>query len=636
MSESPGQRQPSEVVVPPTPKSGPGLKKMPPYWYPYTTMAKERWLGREILEIVSTEFRDRSMEYYRYALESGVTTINGKVAKPDTIVKNGDRIENVVHRHEPPVTATPVKIILHDKERDFLVINKPGSIPVHASGRYYRHSLVEMLRFEFGFEKVYTINRLDRLTSGLMIIPLNADVARSLTKEFMNGSVRKEYVARCKGEFPTEEVVCEQPLLTVDRQMGLNIVHPEGKPAKTVFNRLHYDANTNTSVLRCRPFTGRSHQIRVHLQYLGHPIANDPVYSEERIWVGPPHSFDGRVWFPQRDAVDVSSSHVLSLASCLPHVPLPSFYSSSVRFTYSSVRISQRTHQGANLGKNGIDVIPSTERSAPAPPEHLKSDNSPESLGNAISSANSSEGALGAEGSPGPGGTGANAEGEVDVGENGEPKPKSNAKKLLPRETGQDIGMGSPVPLSAEAVQIITRLRNMKDEDEDWSRWRDVVFRAKGALTPKSFQKLPPLPPQNRRKRGGKSVVVPEAATPPATEAAECKIDIKEGQGQQPSSHAESLSLSQTESQDTSQPPGPTQITLPEAISLLPSLSAPPPSVDSATGTLYCPECYLPLHPDPKPEKLYIFLHALKYELSLGSFETEMPEWAKEGWEWDV
>lgn len=93
------------------------------------------------------------------------------------------------------------------------------------------------------------INRLDRLTSGLMIIPLNADLARAFTNEFMNGSVRKEYVARCKGEFPAcvpsvdldmpirvdrkvsfrAEVVCEEPLLTVDRQMGLNIVHPEGK-----------------------------------------------------------------------------------------------------------------------------------------------------------------------------------------------------------------------------------------------------------------------------------------------------------------------------------------------------------------------------------------------------------------------
>ena len=143
----------------------PGLKKIAPYWYPYTTMTKMRWIGRELLEVVSTEFRDRSMEYYvrslpcqkwfpqpilfffqRYALESGVTTVNGEIAKPDTKLRDGDRIEyvsshfspsinlkplrnrNVVHRHEPPVTSTPVKVLYHDVEREFLVVDKPGSI----------------------------------------------------------------------------------------------------------------------------------------------------------------------------------------------------------------------------------------------------------------------------------------------------------------------------------------------------------------------------------------------------------------------------------------------------------------------------------------------------------------------------
>ena len=53
------------------------------------------------------------------------------------------------------------------------------------------------------------------------------------------------------------------------------------------------------------------------------------------------------------------------------------------------------------------------------------------------------------------------------------------------------------------------------------------------------------------------------------------------------------------------------------------------------SGNLYCPECFLPLHPDPKPENLYIFLHALKYTTSLGEFKTEMPEWAAKGWKWD-
>ena len=62
-----------------------------------------------------------------------MTTINGKIAKPDTIVRNGDRIENVVHRHEPPVTSTPVKILHEDEEREFVVIDKPGSIVRYAS-----------------------------------------------------------------------------------------------------------------------------------------------------------------------------------------------------------------------------------------------------------------------------------------------------------------------------------------------------------------------------------------------------------------------------------------------------------------------------------------------------------------------
>ncbi|KAH7883344.1 pseudouridine synthase [Phlebopus sp. FC_14] len=503
----------------PSRETTPGLKTLPPYWYSYATNAKERWIGREILEIVSTEFRDRSMEYYRHALESGATTINGKVATPNTVVRNGDRIENIVHRHEPPVTSTPVKIILHDKERELLVIDKPGSIPVHATGRYNRHSLVEILRTEYGFENVHTVNRLDRLTSGLMILPLSPEVARKVTKELVDGSVQKEYVARCMGEFLEEEIVCEEPLLTVDRQMGLNIVHPEGKLAKTVFNRLHYDANTDTSVVRCRPYTGRSHQIRVHLQYLGHPIPNDPVYCEERIW-------------------------------------------------------------GPNLGKKGIDVVPSDERFAPAPPPHLQVDNSPETLSN------------GSDDTTHP---------------DSECQPK---RKLLPRETGEDIGMGSPVPLSSEAVGIIYRMRNMKDEDEDWSRWRDVVFRAKAALAPKVYSRRPPLPPQHRRKRGGEINIVEEDSGIPSSVVSDVGPEQEAAEGV-------------------------AQLSVGEALDKLPTMEAPSPSVDPATGTLYCPECYLPLHPDPKPERLYIFLHALKYTTSLGCFETEMPEWAAEGWEWD-
>lgn len=101
-----------------------------------------------------------------------------------------------------------------------------------------------------------------------------------------------------------EEVICEEPLLTIDRQIGVNVVHPEGRVssalfekslvwlltgrllqhAKTIFNRMSYDERSNTSVIHCKPITGRTHQIRVHLQYLGHPIANDPIYQNTSAW----------------------------------------------------------------------------------------------------------------------------------------------------------------------------------------------------------------------------------------------------------------------------------------------------------------------------------------------------------------
>ncbi|KAH8984155.1 pseudouridine synthase [Lactarius hatsudake] len=527
----------------------PGLRKIAPYWYPYTTMAKGRWLDREILEIVSTEFRDRSIEYYRYALESGVTTINGKIAKPGTIVRNGDRIENVVHRHEPPVTSRPVKILHEDRESEFIVIDKPGSIPVHATGRYFYLSLVEILQREFGYHKVYTVNRLDRLTSGLMIIGLSSSRAHVLSQEFVQGEVKKEYIARCSGEFPAEEVVVDQPLLTVDRQMGLNIVHPDGKAAKTIFTRLHYDKDTNTSVLHCRPLTGRSHQIRVHLQYLGYPIANDPVYSETKIWAHTPY------------------------LTCI---------------------------QGPNLGKGGVDTTPSDDRAPPVAPAHLVGTDTADS-------------------------TRVTPQSDPGAGTSVLPSPE-----LLPRETGKDIGMGSPVPLSAEAVGVITRLRNMKDEDEDWSRWRDVVFKAKGRLHPTGMP-AQKLPPQNRRKRGG-----------PAWADADKPTDTPPDEQQQ-----QQLSAPLTEEEalailDPASPPAEHPL-----LRVAPPPDAPTESgrakqaaaqvtvQEENDGALYCGECYLPLHPDPSPERLYIFLHALRYTTSLGVFETEMPEWAAKGWQWE-
>lgn len=273
-----------------------GLRRVKPYHYTYNTWCKARWRGSTLFDVFESEFRDRPAEYYREAMATGKILINGKPASADYIIKNGDLVSHKIHRHEPPVTAEDVAIIHEDDK--MIVINKPSGIPVHPAGRYNFNSVVEMMKEQRGREWIaYPCNRLDRLTSGIMFIAKDSRSAEELRAQIAGRSVRKEYIARVIGEFPDGEVVCEQPILSISPKLGLNRVRADGKEARTVFKKLAYypaegksdaegpDAeDAGYSVVRCLPVTGRTHQIRVHLQHLGYPIQNDPIYANRKVW----------------------------------------------------------------------------------------------------------------------------------------------------------------------------------------------------------------------------------------------------------------------------------------------------------------------------------------------------------------
>ncbi|EKD13663.1 uncharacterized protein L3040_005713 [Drepanopeziza brunnea f. sp. 'multigermtubi'] len=307
--KKPLQEPPPVVITPCDPWPRPyflenGLRRVAPYHFTYNTYCKERWRGRELLDIFASEFRDRPLEYYKDAIERGAVTVNGKpVPTTQHIVKNGDVISHTLHRHEPPVTALPISV-LHEDE-DMIVINKPSGVPVHPAGRYNYNSVVEIMRAERGHAwNPLPCNRLDRLTSGVMFIAKHPKSAEALSIQITQRTVRKEYIARVKGEFPDGEVVCDKPILQISPKLGLNRVRANGKSARTVFKKLAYypptldkessqlgeDDNSRPgteegySVVRCLPVTGRTHQLRVHLQFLGHPIANDPIYCNRRVW----------------------------------------------------------------------------------------------------------------------------------------------------------------------------------------------------------------------------------------------------------------------------------------------------------------------------------------------------------------
>lgn len=264
------------------------LRRVPPYYFTYLTFCKERWIGRTLIDVFSAEFRDKEVNYYRSAIAAGQVQVNNKVVDLEYKLKMGDLIQHRTHKHEQPVTAKPIRIVFEDE--DMIVIDKPSGVPAHPAGRFKFNSIINILKYEHGIE-CHPCNRLDRLTSGLMFLAKNPKFADAIGQQIRDRKVRKEYVARVKGEFPAGEVVCEKPVITYNAKVALNMVHPQGKPSKTRFSRISYDGTT--SLVWCRPYTGRTHQIRVHLQYLGYPIANDPIYSNPDVW-GPDLGREGQ------------------------------------------------------------------------------------------------------------------------------------------------------------------------------------------------------------------------------------------------------------------------------------------------------------------------------------------------------
>jgi tRNA pseudouridine synthase 9 len=307
-------KEPPKVITPPCNPWPPpyyledGLRKVTPYHFTYNTFCKERWRGREILDIFSSEFRDRPTEYYEKAILEGRVVLNGKaVPSTSTIVKNGDIISHTLHRHEPPCTAQPIGIVHEDD--DIIVIDKPAGMPVHPAGRYNYNSIIEVLRVDRGLGwNPLPCNRLDRLTSGIMFIGKHKQAAENMSAQIRGRTVKKEYICRVVGEFPEGEIVCEKPILQISPKLGLNAVRANGRESRTVFKRMAYyppkddkqssevaDENADHegkpwkklcgySIVRCFPVTGRTHQLRVHLQYLGHPISNDPIYANQRVF----------------------------------------------------------------------------------------------------------------------------------------------------------------------------------------------------------------------------------------------------------------------------------------------------------------------------------------------------------------
>ncbi|KAL6319206.1 hypothetical protein AAG906_013880 [Vitis piasezkii] len=262
-----------------------GKRHVRPYYFEFISHVKNRWAGKTIVDLFTEEFKGRPYDYYVNAVQSGRIQVDGEMVPVSYIVRSSQKISHFVHRHEPPVLALDVSVL--QKEPDVLTICKPASVPVHPCGQYRKNTVVGILQAEHGLAPLFPIHRLDRLVSGLLILARSASKADSFRQQIEAGMVQKQYIAKVTGVFPDDEQVvnvnvnynAREGRSTVEVGNCCGNTPLKGKSACTKFTRI--STNGTHSIVLCEPITGRTHQIRVHLQYTGHPIANDMLYLSE-------------------------------------------------------------------------------------------------------------------------------------------------------------------------------------------------------------------------------------------------------------------------------------------------------------------------------------------------------------------
>ncbi|KAH7578541.1 hypothetical protein ACOSP7_000142 [Xanthoceras sorbifolium] len=264
-----------------------GRRHVRPYYFEFISHVKNRWAGKTIVDLFAEEFKGRPYDYYVNAVKCGRIQVDGEMVPVSYIVKSSQKISHFVHRHEPPVMACDVSIL--QKEQDVLTVCKPPSVPVHPCGQYRKNTIVGILQAEHGLTSLFPVHRLDRLVSGLLILARNASKADLFRQQIEAGKVHKQYIAKVIGVFPEGEQVVDVNI-NYNAKVGRSTAEAcercgdtpiKGKAACTKFTRI--STNGTHSIVLCEPITGRTHQIRVHLQYTGHPIANDMLYLSEHV-----------------------------------------------------------------------------------------------------------------------------------------------------------------------------------------------------------------------------------------------------------------------------------------------------------------------------------------------------------------
>lgn len=238
--------------------------------------------NKTINEIIKNEFNLSSRLFYKL-IHNREVYLNSAPVDTRQIAKIGDIITIDLNYDDDNSNIVPLKMELNIIYEDdaLLILNKPAGIAVHPSILHYDNSLANGVRYYFDSinlkKKIRPVNRLDFDTSGLIIFAKNEYVQENLIRQMQNNSFHKEYLCLAEGIFENSKGTINAPIDRKPNSIIERCVSPDGKMAITHYEVLK--SFDNYSLVKCILETGRTHQIRVHLAYIGHPLLGDSLYG---------------------------------------------------------------------------------------------------------------------------------------------------------------------------------------------------------------------------------------------------------------------------------------------------------------------------------------------------------------------
>jgi 23S rRNA pseudouridine1911/1915/1917 synthase len=232
--------------------------------------------GWRLDHFLKQRIRRLSRTKIRTIIESQVWLSNGRQPRPAMAVRTGDTIH--IDRPAPIEPDVPREFPILACDPYFMAIDKPAGLPMHTTAKFWKNTLVAILRERYPEEGLQICHRIDRETSGVLLIARTREAASFLKRAFASRAVKKTYLALVHGIPTPSSGVIDAPMRLIESRSHLMMgVEDDGLPAVTRY--CVRETFARHALVEAAPETGRQHQIRVHLAHIGHPIVGDKLYG---------------------------------------------------------------------------------------------------------------------------------------------------------------------------------------------------------------------------------------------------------------------------------------------------------------------------------------------------------------------